>query len=327
MRGFLLVSGALVAGVALLFAVALSRAEPPTALEALPLALRSGAELHGAAAQDAFDAWVAALPPAPLPLTVDLQLRGRFATEAVDRLEVDLDLAFGDPDGLRLDLVARSAPPDGELRVALDGSLAFAGGGFWAWGELPARPELRPYTEGRVVRLPEELLDLFLQEGALLLDAAGAGEDSGPDGRRGLRFTEILHPARLGRLLIGELPVIQTRLDDGELEVVTRGAGKTVQALLAREATEGFAAALAQIPARFVFDAATGMLLGADFVAEDGDGPRAELLLRMVRRESSADAARFQPPENHQVFDLEPVARAALPMLRRIRERAGADGF
>lgn len=327
MRAFLLLSGVLGGGVALAFAVAVWRSsEAPATTAALPAAVVAGAEVAEADAESAFRAWVAALPPAPVPLTMRYELRAEAADSegAERRMELDVGMVLGNLGSLRLDLVARVGEGDAAPATLLDGALVLDGGSFWAWGALPTRPELRKWTEGRVVRLPEEMLSMLFLEGARMVEALGGGGWFGAAAGEELRIADRLHPSRLAQLLIGRAPVASLRLDDDLLRVEFRGGEMAFLGLITRGVAPDDARLLSEATANLAFDAATGELLEG-LIAWSGAQGSGSITMRSIAREAAAPASAFRYPEGATVFDLAPLAQLGLGAMRRARGEMEAD--
>jgi len=317
MRAFLWVSGALGGAVALAFALALLR-EAPSARAALPPALLAGEALIETAAVDAFRAWAEALPPAPVPLTTQYALRAEFRDEAagVRRSELDLGIVNGNLGSLRLDVKVRSAIGDTALASIVDGTIVLDGSSFWAWGSLPIEPEFEKMAQGKVVRLPVELLTTFFQEGLLWLEDFELPLPVGMQTMKDLPFGELFHPARLATLLMRGSFVTTLALEEGRLLVTVQG-GSAALMLLGRMGADmpGLESA-AQMPLLLNFDADTGELLAAEFALEEGRG---SFHIESVHREAVASAAAFRYPEGMTVFDLAPLAQMGLGLMRKAR--------
>lgn len=327
MRAFLWVSGGLGGAVVLIFALALLR-ERPTARVALPPALLAGEIMEGASAEETYRAWVAALPPAPVPLTTRYELRTEVpgSEPGAGRAEADLAIVNGNLGSLRVDLKLRFAKGGASLGTIVDGSIVLDGSTFWAWGSLPISEEFELLARGKVVRLPVELLTAFFQEGMFWLEAGEIPLPAGSDPRADFSLGEWIHPARVAPHLMRGAVVSSLELEADVLRVTVK-SGSTALALLDRVGMElDFAAsdAVGELPLLLEFDADTGELLSGACTLPDGAGT---FTIRSVHRAAAADAAAFRYPADLQVFDLAPLAQMGLGLMRKARAEGNDEEF
>jgi hypothetical protein len=142
MRAFAWVFAALAAVIVLAFVFAgRNGAADRGPLRSLPPELVAGARVEGLAAQQAFAAWLAAVPSEPVvPMHVRFEAEGRIAPAdgvgAASRLEFTLELTFADPDrGIaRLDFALQAS---GENLLHLSAGLLADGESVTCWGDLP----------------------------------------------------------------------------------------------------------------------------------------------------------------------------------------------
>lgn len=325
MRGFLWVCGGFGAAIVLAFAFAMLRGAPDPRV-VLPPAVTAGAELSDAAADDAFRAWSAALPPAPLPLTTryELRIELRDGESPPARSEWNLRLVNGHLGSLRLDVHGRSTADELPLRTVVDGAIVLEGDTFWAWGRLPINEEFERFARDKVVRLPQELLTAFFSEGLLWFDRLGVPPPAGTDASAPPNFVEWLHPARIATQLARGATVTALSLHGDTLQVTATGAS-TVLALIVR--MSGDAPELAQAastPLEFTFDADTGELRTLAMTLPD---ERGSFRIVAVDRAEEAEPADFRYPEGLQVFDLAPLAQMGLGMLRKARSERSDEEF
>lgn len=318
MRAFVVISGTLAGLVAILFAIGWIRGVPDP-LESLPPALSSGGELTGPEASESLQAWADALPAPRTPLTTRYELRVSYPGEdgRPGLVAVDFDLVFGSFGRMRLDAAARA---DGE--ELLDGSLVVDEGDFWAWGDLSWSEDVRRIARGKVLRLPLESMNLFLELGSSWLGQT-FGSESGAEAAE-LRLSDLLHPAWMSRRLVRLGAIDRVRVEDGELVVTARaGSGPLLLASLAARGS-GAAELLAETPAELRFDPANGELLSAQVVGRDPrGGGTLSLELATVRREARADGDAFGYPDGLTMFDASPLVNMAMGLMRGQLEGAG----
>jgi hypothetical protein len=325
MRGFLWVCGGFGAAIVLAFAFAMLRGAPDPHV-VLPPAVTAGAELRDAAADDAFRAWSAALPPAPLPLTTRYELRVEIRNGDAHpaRSEWDLRLVNGHLGSLRMDLHGRSTADASALRTVVDGAIVLEGDTFWAWGSLPINEEFERHARGKVVRLPQELLSAFFAEGLRWFDGLGVPLPQGADGSAPPNVAEWFHPARVAAVLARGATVTALSLEGDTLRVTATGAS-AVLALLARMGGgEPEFAAAASTPLELAFDADTGELRTVAMTLPE---ERGFFRIVAVDRVEEAAPADFRYPEGLQVFDLAPLSQMGLGMLRKARPERSDEEF
>ena len=325
MRGFLWVCGGCGAAVVLAFAFAMLRGAP-AARVLLPPEVTAGAALSDAAADEAFRAWSAALPPAPLPLTTRYELRIELqdGAAAATRSEWDLRLVNGHLGSLRLDLHGRSTDGESTPRTIVDGAIVIEGDAFWAWGSLPIREEFERHARGKVVRLPTELLSAFFTEGLLWFEGLGLSLPPGAGVSAQPNVAEWLHPARLAGVLARGATAMALWLDEDTLHVTATGAASVLALLSRMGGDEPEFAEAAGAPLELAFDAVTGELRAVAMTLPEDRG---FFRIVAVDRDEEAAPADFRYPEGLQVLDLAPLAQLGLGLMRKARPERSDEEF
>lgn len=298
MRGFLLVSGLMAGGIALAFIFALLTEKDP--VERLPPAMIEGAELSGAAAQDAFTSWLGGLPTEPAtPLRLRLELTGSGDSSdksAAEGFEYSLDLALADGQRGRAELKMGSLGSGRAMRG--EGVLLADGSTMWLWGKLEGFEGEGPREGAFSVKqsVVEEAWASLRARFPELLRMARM-QDLGTPPTPPSSVLMLLHPAWMSRSL-AVWPCTSLRLEgDGLRAIFVPGAEFAGLELVA------------------VFDVSTGLVrqIEASGGAEIAGGPG--LRVQVTPLDSKLPEGIFLPPADLKATDVSPLAPMALGML------------
>lgn len=322
----------------------------------LPPSLEGGAELDGAAAEEAFAAWRQGLSTDPiLPISVEYTLTSKVELErAAEALKGHANGSFRfqgvDGDRSRLDAFLTLQGPEWENEWNLTGTLQFDGFYVRAWGTAggmegidPDRTYAVQFAQGvfeDAYASLRRLMPKFLEElqesgiaGSALLAQAQEEEVSA---------VQMFHPARFLTLVDSAFDCRAIRFEDGRIHC-TFALDLSEDAPLrpAFESLLGAAPEDLQVWAEAttieeIFDAQTGLLLGVEFEAQhtfaqgSEDESSAALAFRLeasdlVWRIEDLDRVIARPAEVDPL-DLTAMLKLADQFLREKGDELEADG-